>query len=232
MEHHEHQGLEQGSYYSPIMGNRLSRPSTSIFLYLIMRLNTRQLQLTLNLSWHLQYQRQKYEVTPNSWSGKSSKSMRPGMNTRVTTSVMWNPIQPSFFIRESNIFPVKRTERQMHWPELLPSCLSLNLSCCQFTSNPCLLLLQNESMIWPMQVQSGCTLLPITSASVKFWRMGNKYKLHIQAVQFTLINDQLCKWSFGESYLKRLTDLKTQYVLVELHEDVCSNHLGERTLVH
>ena len=50
------------------------------------------------------------------------------------------------------------------------------------------------------------------------------HKLHIQATRFTLINDQLYRQSFGGPYLKCLTNFEAQYVLVELHEGVCSNH--------
>ncbi|KAL6343190.1 hypothetical protein AAG906_020988 [Vitis piasezkii] len=37
---------------------------------------------------------------------------------------------------------------------------------------------------------------------------------------------------FGGPYLRCLNDVGTQYVLVELHEGVCSNHIGAHTLAH
>ena len=58
------------------------------------------------------------------------------------------------------------------------------------------------------------------------------HKLRIQAARFTLINDQLYKPSFGGPYLKCLSDPKAKYVLAELYEGVCGNHLGGRTLAH
>ena len=58
------------------------------------------------------------------------------------------------------------------------------------------------------------------------------HKLCIQATRFTLINNQLYRWSFGGPYLKCLTDLEAQYVLVELHEGIYDNHLRGRMLTH
>ena len=58
------------------------------------------------------------------------------------------------------------------------------------------------------------------------------HKLCIQATHFTLINDQLYKWSFGDPYLKCLSKPETKHVLVEFHEGICSNHLSGLTLVH
>ena len=58
------------------------------------------------------------------------------------------------------------------------------------------------------------------------------HKFYIQAACFTLINDQLYKWSFGGPYLKCLSEPKAKYVLVELYEGVCGNHPDEQTLAH
>ena len=58
------------------------------------------------------------------------------------------------------------------------------------------------------------------------------HKLRIQLACFTLINDQLYRQSFGGPYLKCLNEPETKYVLVELHEGVCGNHLDGRILAH
>ena len=58
------------------------------------------------------------------------------------------------------------------------------------------------------------------------------HKLCIQTTRFNLINNQLYKQSFGGSYLKCLSELKTKYVIAEVHKGVCSNHLMRRTLAH
>ena len=58
------------------------------------------------------------------------------------------------------------------------------------------------------------------------------HKLCIQVAHFTLFNDQIYRWSFGGPYLKCLSELEVKYVITELHEGVCANHIGGRTLTH
>ena len=58
------------------------------------------------------------------------------------------------------------------------------------------------------------------------------HKVRIQASRFTLIRDDLFRRSFGGPYLRCLIQSKIQYVLSELHEGVCDNHSGGRTLAH
>ena len=58
------------------------------------------------------------------------------------------------------------------------------------------------------------------------------HKLQIQAARISLIDGQLFKRSFGGLYLKCLTPEQSQYVLAELHEGICRNHPGGRTLAH
>ena len=58
------------------------------------------------------------------------------------------------------------------------------------------------------------------------------HKIQIQLVKFSLVNGQLFKRSLDGPYLKCLTTKQGQYVLVELHEGICSNHLGCKTLAH
>ena len=58
------------------------------------------------------------------------------------------------------------------------------------------------------------------------------HKIRVQASRFTLIEGDLYRRSFGGSYLICLIQPEIQYVLSELHEGVCGNHSGCRTLVH
>ena len=58
------------------------------------------------------------------------------------------------------------------------------------------------------------------------------HKIHIQSTRFSLVDGQLYKQSLGGPYLKRLTPEQGQYVLAELHEGICGNHPGGRTLAH
>ena len=50
--------------------------------------------------------------------------------------------------------------------------------------------------------------------------------------RFSLVNGQLFKRSLNGPYLKCLTTEQGQYVLAELHERICGNHPGGRTLAH
>ena len=61
---------------------------------------------------------------------------------------------------------------------------------------------------------------------------GKAYKIQIQSARFSLVDGQLYKRSLGGPYLKCLTPEQGQYMLAELYEGVCGNHLGGRTLAH
>ena len=58
------------------------------------------------------------------------------------------------------------------------------------------------------------------------------HEIQVQVARFSLINGQLYKRSLDGPYLKCLTTQQGQYILVELHEGICGNHLGGRTLAH
>ena len=61
---------------------------------------------------------------------------------------------------------------------------------------------------------------------------GRAHKVQIQLARFSLVDGQLYKRSLGRPYLKCLTPEQGQYVLAELHEGICGNHPGGRTLAH
>ena len=58
------------------------------------------------------------------------------------------------------------------------------------------------------------------------------HKIQIQSARFSIIDGQLYKRSLSGPYLKCLTPEQSQYVLAELHEGICGNHPGGRTLAH
>ena len=58
------------------------------------------------------------------------------------------------------------------------------------------------------------------------------HKIHIQSTKFSIVDGQLYKRSLGGPYLKCLTIEQGQYMLAELHEGICGNHSGGRTLAH
>ena len=58
------------------------------------------------------------------------------------------------------------------------------------------------------------------------------HKIPVQAARFTLIGGHLYKRSFTGPYLRCLSHSEALYVLAELHEGVCGNHFGGRSLAH
>ena len=57
-------------------------------------------------------------------------------------------------------------------------------------------------------------------------------KLKVQASRFMLIKDILYKRGFSRPFLKCLSHDKADYVMREVHEGICGNHSGARSLVH
>ena len=58
------------------------------------------------------------------------------------------------------------------------------------------------------------------------------HKVQIQSARFSVVDGQLYKRSLGRPYLMCLTPEQGHYVLAELHEGICGNHPGGRTLAH
>ena len=57
-------------------------------------------------------------------------------------------------------------------------------------------------------------------------------KLKVQAARFVLIKDILYKRGFSCPYLRCLGMEEADYVIRGVHEGICRNHLGSRSLVH
>ena len=57
-------------------------------------------------------------------------------------------------------------------------------------------------------------------------------KLKVQAARFVLIKDVLYKRGFSHPYLRCLGTKEADYVMREIHEGICGNHSGSRSLVH
>ncbi|XP_073138428.1 uncharacterized protein [Henckelia pumila] len=55
-------------------------------------------------------------------------------------------------------------------------------------------------------------------------------KLRVRAARFTIIDGELYKRGFSSPYLKCLMSAKGNYVLREIHEGICGNHLAGRAL--
>ena len=57
-------------------------------------------------------------------------------------------------------------------------------------------------------------------------------KLKVWAARFVLIKDVLYKRGFSRPYLRCLGNEKADYVMRKVHEGICGNHSGSRSLVH
>ena len=52
-----------------------------------------------------------------------------------------------------------------------------------------------------------------------------------RAARFTVLNDTLYKRGFSMPYLKCVDEDEAKYILEEIHEGVCGDHAGPRSLV-
>ena len=57
-------------------------------------------------------------------------------------------------------------------------------------------------------------------------------KLKVKFARFVLIQGILYKRGFSLPYLRCLDKPEAKYVMREVHEGICSNHSGARSLVH
>ena len=57
-------------------------------------------------------------------------------------------------------------------------------------------------------------------------------KLKVQASRFVLIKDVLYKRGFFRPFLRSLSHDEANCVMREVHESICGNHSGARSLVH
>ena len=57
-------------------------------------------------------------------------------------------------------------------------------------------------------------------------------KIKVRAARFVLIKYVLYKRGFSRPYLRCLGNEKSDYVMREVHEGICGNHSGLRSLVH
>ena len=57
-------------------------------------------------------------------------------------------------------------------------------------------------------------------------------KVRKKAARFTILNDTLYKRGFSMPYLKRVDEEEAKYILEEIHQGVCGDHTGPRSLVN
>nr|CAN82630.1 hypothetical protein VITISV_028132 [Vitis vinifera] len=83
-----------------------------------------------------------------------------------------------------------------------------------------------EAILLPIHVQ------PNPSTGTLPGDLKQTHKVWVQAARFTLIGGHMYKRSFTGPYLRCLGHSEAQYVLAELHEGICGNHSGGRSLAH
>ena len=57
-------------------------------------------------------------------------------------------------------------------------------------------------------------------------------RLRVQSARYVLLSDVLFKRGFLQPYLRCLSSDEANYLLREVHEEACGNHLGARSLIH
>ena len=82
-----------------------------------------------------------------------------------------------------------------------------------------------------IQVKLGDLSVLWCTNHIKYVTLGHIFWLQSD-IWYTLINRQLYRRSFGGPHLRCLNDTEAQYVLAKLHEGICENHSGIRTLAH
>ena len=56
-------------------------------------------------------------------------------------------------------------------------------------------------------------------------------KIKKRVARFTILNDTLYKRGFSMPYLKCVNEDEAKYILEEIHEGICGDHAGPRSLV-
>ena len=56
-------------------------------------------------------------------------------------------------------------------------------------------------------------------------------KIKKRAARFTILNDTLYKRGFSMPYLKCVNENEAKYILEEIHEGICGDHAGPKSLV-
>ena len=95
-------------------------------------------------------------------------------------------------------------------------------------------LIDDETNVQELDSESNWTTPLISYLKTSVLPDGNDAarKLKVQASRFVLIKDVLYKRGFSRPYLRCLSHKETDYVMREVHEGICGNHSGARSLVH
>ena len=56
-------------------------------------------------------------------------------------------------------------------------------------------------------------------------------KIQKRVARFTVLNDELYKRGFSQPYLRCIEEDEARYVLKEVHEGICGDHMGQKSLM-
>ena len=81
--------------------------------------------------------------------------------------------------------------------------------------------------------EQGKWMTPIVHYLKEGWLLEDKTearKIQIRAARFLIIDDVLYKRGYSLPYLRCANSEEANYVLCEIHEGICENHVGARSL--
>lgn len=106
-------------------------------------------------------------------------------------------------------------------------------------SNQVLSFIQYSPVTVDVDIQVIPTRVNWMASIISFFKNGTLLEVHnasrrlkVQASHFILMGDVFYKRGFSRPYLRCLVPDKVSYVIREVHEEVCGNHSGARSLVH
>ena len=98
-----------------------------------------------------------------------------------------------------------------------------NISCCHHLLMVVLCMLLHVLHVKKLTFLASDRMLPLEPSEAR--------KVKVRLFKFTVLNDELYKRGFLLPYLKCLNSEDVMYVLREVHERICGNHSGPRSLV-
>ena len=95
-------------------------------------------------------------------------------------------------------------------------------------------LIDNRAKMHEINVEENWTmpLIAYLRSGILPDRKDATRKLKVQASRFVLIRDVLYKRGFSRPYLRCLSHDEAVFLMREVHEGICGNHSGARSLVH
>ena len=98
-----------------------------------------------------------------------------------------------------------------------------NISCCHHLLMVVLCMLLHVLHVKKLTFLASDGMLPLEPSEAR--------KVKVRLFKFTILNDELYKRGFLLPHLKCLNSEDVMYVLREVHERICGNHSGPRSLV-